>query len=485
MRNRISLIFTTMAFAGLMMMVISCAARDSGSGGRDAEADGGTDDTTVNRPDGSDAGGVDVTTPDATGGWTIEQLQNTSEGLDCASGTDFINLFDDITLENVVAVTGVYSVTDTLEGFFVHDGTSGQYSGLAIVTDAGMVTALNPGDVVTVQGDLLEYYCNTQMRASSVTVTGTADVPAGAVVTPADIASAGGPNAEAYEGTLVTVQAVDVTATSPSYGSFTVADVLYVEPEIAQFTLPDVGCRYTSITGVLAFSFDVYRLFPTSVDDLVLDTSVTCEGGGPDPTTIEAMQTNALSTTCTDEAFVDGGSVILEGVEVASGVMDVSGSLVGYFVQEGDGGTNSGVLVVFNSSSDPGLSIGQVINLTGDWTEFYCLTEINATTHEVVAGTGVIEESLVTTADNFQSDDDVEAWEGAAARVESITISEVDEHGAALVQGSGLIIDGSYLSGGDATTFTSTFVASATFSVVHGFIYYSYDAWRLVPTSWE
>ena len=114
-------------------------------------------------------------------------------------------------------------------------------------------------------------------------ITGTGTVPAPSVVAPADIATTvvdpndatkntHGPKAEAYEGCLVTVEDVTVTAPVVDFGEFTVTGGLTVDD---LFFVPNPGPNpamddaYTSITGLLSYSFSVFKLEPRTADDLV------------------------------------------------------------------------------------------------------------------------------------------------------------------------------------------------------------------------
>ncbi len=119
--------------------------------------------------------------------------------------------------------------------------------------------------------EFYEYSELTLSKADNLTITGTAPVPAADVVDPADIAT-GGSKSENYEGCLVEVQNVTVTKPVAMYGEFSVTGDLVVDD---LFFAPDpgpnpaMGKMYSSITGQLAFSFDVFKLSPRSLADLV------------------------------------------------------------------------------------------------------------------------------------------------------------------------------------------------------------------------
>lgn len=96
---------------------------------------------------------------------------------------------------------------------------------------------------------------------------------------------------------------------------------------------------------------------------------------------IYSIQSSLISQTCNDEAFVDGGSVSLGGLSVASPRYVVSkDKLHGFFATTPGGeGPFSGVLVVTEWSDDVNLEVGTGFDIEADWTEYYCLTQLSAT----------------------------------------------------------------------------------------------------------
>jgi len=88
------------------------------------------------------------------------------------------------------------------------------------------------------------------------------------VADPADIATGGG-LAEPFEGMLVTVENVTVTAAPDASGEFVVTGGLRVDDLIYSAGPVGVGATFSSITGILHFSFDDSKLEPRSAADLV------------------------------------------------------------------------------------------------------------------------------------------------------------------------------------------------------------------------
>jgi hypothetical protein len=179
--------------------------------------------------------------------------------------------------ENSAVIVEEVVVTSppTFEGdmFFVMDPAGGEYSGIAVFLFDPAGLQVRPGDRVTLEGAYQEYYDQSQIVLDSVDdleVLGTADLPPAEVVLAADVAT-GGSRQENYEGVLVTVQDVTVTAPADSYGEWQVADVLQVDDLFFSdgWLEPQAGTVFTSITGVMTYDFEVAKLCPPDLDALV------------------------------------------------------------------------------------------------------------------------------------------------------------------------------------------------------------------------
>jgi predicted extracellular nuclease len=160
--------------------------------------------------------------------------------------------------------------------FYVMDPAGGTYSG-ALVTPYATATVtgvLSVGARVDLVFEVRQNAKGTNLRASSVTVTGSGAVPAPVVIAvPASIAT-GGALAEAYEGVLVRVESVTVTDANPDvaagdYNEF-VVDGLRVDDELVAIEPdPQVGDTFTSITGVVRYSYSNFKLLPRTTADIV------------------------------------------------------------------------------------------------------------------------------------------------------------------------------------------------------------------------
>jgi predicted extracellular nuclease len=434
----------------------------------------------VASPPGQDTRG-DAELPPVGPEWTIETCQTHAGGPDCVEGSDFVDLAEGVELDGVLVATEIFAVSDKLEGFFVHDGVGGPWSGLMVVFDRGMVSGLKIGQHVAVSGDLMEYYCNTQLNAASVVVgTETPAPPAPTVIAAGDVVSAGGGQSEDYEGCLVSLSGIQVVAVDPAHNTFTLEGGLVVDDKLYAFDRPAAGCVYESVTGIIQYSFGEYVLLPRTPSDLVGDGSPACGGTPPQiPESVFDVQNSELSKTCSEEAFVDGGSVSLTGVVVTTPAMSISsGKFRAYHVQEPEGGPWSGILVLFEADGNPpSLKVGDVLDVSGDWTEYYCLSEIRAaawTLHLPWTGShhpGAVDPTVLATAAPG-----AEAWEGVLVAVEDATVASVDQYGDLILQGSGLRVDNEFVGAFEVQP-------GATFSTILGVVYYTFEEYRLLPRS--
>lgn len=175
-----------------------------------------------------------------------------------------------------VTITGAIVTGISSRDVWVQAPTGNTYAGLDVfVGDAGPPAGLAIGDIVTVTGSVDEFFDVTELTSgcgqpATITETGTGVAPAPQVVTDAAMLTVAA-TAEPLEGMLVTLANVAVLSAKDDHGEFTVGtaaapltvdDVIFDAPE----PLP---ARYTTLTGVLHYSFGSYRVLPRSAADLV------------------------------------------------------------------------------------------------------------------------------------------------------------------------------------------------------------------------
>jgi hypothetical protein len=229
---------------------------------------------------------VPDTEPDVPPGLnSVYGVQTSSASLDCA--TDAIVDFGAVTLTGVVATSDLYDVSDNLDGFFVRGPESFDlYNGLQVVVPKGMGVPVSRGDQLDIEGWHKEYYCSTEVSAEVVTIVGPATTPQPVVVSAAALAETD-PQTEAYEGMLVQVQDLTVTALD-SYEEIIADGVLRIGNTFDVTYLLDgsgkaVGDHLLSVTGVVIYRFGHYVLLPRVDEDIQVEGFV----AEPQPETVD------------------------------------------------------------------------------------------------------------------------------------------------------------------------------------------------------
>ena len=427
------------------------------------------------------------TTGNTTGGnaeeLTVESIQSGNLSTGCAADK-IENGNPNFVLRNLTVMTPRYnaftpkegSTSPPLDGWWMAEGT-GANKGILVVAEAGSVS-LNQGDVVDVWGEHTEFFCNTQVKASKIEKTGDGGSVDATVVSCADLADMA--KAEPYEGVVVTVENVTIEEKGQFESTLTGGCLLANGGHFENGYFANVGDKLESLTGVVEFSYGAYKLHLRSAADV---------GGKTDAPvkdlTIEEIQMHSSSADCSNEAGnlpPTQTKVSAVGV-VASPVMAVSANLNGFYATSGDGGSWSGVLVLYKKELGVTPAVGDEVKFGGNVSEYYCLTEFFADSVEVTsAGVGVHEPAVITAADLA---DDGEKLEGAFVTLENVKIENVDN--ATLPNDScpdGINCWGEFTAGG-------VIIAMGDFEVgytpevgktvtVTGGIKYSFSAYKLV-----
>lgn len=177
---------------------------------------------------------------------------------------------DLVLIEDVVVTTPWDFGGDT---FWVQDPTGGAYSGISVYMPNAGAFVPSPGDQVTLCGSYAEFFDQSQIQVAAegdVSAAGNGPVPAPEVLTP-DVIGGGG-MAEMWEGVLVEVQNVTVSTEANMFGEWEVDSALLLSDiffAMADWPSPLVDDTFSSITGVLAYTFDNYKLAPRTPADIV------------------------------------------------------------------------------------------------------------------------------------------------------------------------------------------------------------------------
>jgi predicted extracellular nuclease len=174
------------------------------------------------------------------------------------------------------AITAIKTILQTngqvdYETFWCQDRQGGPHSGVYVFSkNEGGIVAL--GNDVDLQGTYIEYYGAAELTDVTIAVTdANGAIIAPIVLDPTDLA-----DPEQYEGMLVRVENVTVTTenadSSGDYDEFEVTGPIRVDDfiwEDLDNNYP-IGTSFTSITGILHYSYNNYKIVPRSAEDLVM-----------------------------------------------------------------------------------------------------------------------------------------------------------------------------------------------------------------------
>lgn len=439
-------------------------------------SDGGNTTDTVNPTDtsvgdttGTDTGGDtapgDTTLPDIpmTAG-TVKALQGEAVQSGC-DGAQILTINPTVSLTEVVVTTPKYdaftpddnSTANSLDGYYVADQDGGDYSGIALVIARDDATDFKPGDVLDIQGQLVEYYCFTQVEATSYTVKTAVAAPTPLELQPAEVGT------EAHEGMLVKISGV--TVSEKVAGGYTVTGGVKVAFGFPFFLSMDVGATY-DVTGVVNFAYGEFRLMPRSLAD------VKKQGGGT-ATGITAIQSLADSTGCTASSIQNFATGLEVTGVVMSNKISVAASLDGYFLSDGTQDEYSGILVTVPKGLATNFVPGDVVKVSGKHVEYYCLTEISADAMDAATDT-ITAPAAVALANNLAAAD-LEKYEGMLVTFSNVAVTAVTTYNESETDAGVLI---------DKYAFDAEFTAPAqgtTLTSVTGFLTYGFSKYRVSP----
>lgn len=260
-----------------------------------------------------------------------------------------------VTIQNAVITT---PISGDEEGFFIQDEGGGEWSGIYVfVGQAGGGIAPIVGDKMTITGSVSEFYDSTQLVVSSVesmTVTGEADpVPTVLTALPTDW--------ESYEGCLVELTDQEAMSDVNSYGEVELSFGIQMDNLFFNFD-SEYGAQYSSVVGVMTYSFEEFKINPRSAADL----AGYVEGEGPELVTIADVQSGDF----------ENRSVSFENVIVTEATSEDDEEM--FWVQDEGGGEWSGlyVFVRANTAAEIEVSRGDVVNISGSIAEYYDQTQM-------------------------------------------------------------------------------------------------------------
>lgn len=386
----------------------------------------------------------------------VYDIQSSDTSVNCTNeGNNTIK--KGIEVGPVVVTSPVFSASANLDGFYVSDFPVGQdpsFTGILVVAQKGTVSVV-PGDEVILAGDYKEFYCMSEIYATSVQKTGHQSPPSPIPVDDTKIFEGGGYASltEPYEGLIVTLSNVTITSTTSSDGKgwFQVGNAIEVVNDFGLDFKPAQGLTLKSLTGAVKYHFGKYRLAPRSRDDIVeapvnpepvpepapdaVEPDVTSEDTGtpPQKMTVLQLQAGDSSVNCTQEGNVTlATGIALADVVVVSPKFSASSSLDGYYVQDpvsswpfGSDGKYTGMWLVVPKNLNTNFGPGDLISVVGDYKEFFCMTEVYATS-AVKVGSADVPGPLDVNADLFANGgtSQCEPYEGLRVRISNVQVTD-------------------------------------------------------------
>lgn len=266
----------------------ACANTSSGTTGGAADTAAGTTDTAgkADSATGTDNGGA----KDGSSAGTeksIVDLQKASEACPSPDPQTWGEAAGVTIREAVVTSPAKKQTSDGgLLGVFVQQKGGGQYSGIYVIgSKTSEIGQVKPGDIITITGDVKDYFCATQISNKFTTIEAGTAIPTAITVTTDDIGDiAGKVKTEPYEGVLVQLENVVVGpealgSDGKPHGDYYIGKTaddkalrmgsaffgIYMSDKEGTVFTPKypTGTKLGSVTGVLEYSFGTYRLVIT------------------------------------------------------------------------------------------------------------------------------------------------------------------------------------------------------------------------------
>jgi len=171
---------------------------------------------------------------------------------------------------DIVTTSGVVTALVRADGFVIQDGET-PWNGLYVYygSDAAP-TDVQIGDELEIQGQVGWYYGLTQLAS----IISTNTVSTGNTVNPISLTTQE-TNEEKYESMLATISSAECVSAILDHGEYEFNDgsgVATIDDKIWSYTaddewVPVFGDDYT-ITGIISYSFDLYRVYPRDINDV-------------------------------------------------------------------------------------------------------------------------------------------------------------------------------------------------------------------------
>lgn len=446
------------------------AKTDPGPGGDN----GGVTDTAKTDPGPlPDIPQPDLSTDITVADGTVKSLQLLAESLGCDNNA-IGNIADAKSLTGVVVTSPKFDAftpttpdpTKELDGYYVADQDGGAWSGIYITIPRSDASAYVVGDVLDLNGDLLEYYCQTQLRvgAGGHTKVGSVAAPTPLELAPQNVGT------EAYEGMLLSVKGVSITSVVAA-GVYEVTGGFQVAYQFDFFLTMTEGLTY-DVVGQLGWSFGTWQLYPRTQADLVVTGGGTSSG-------ITDLQSGASSTDCTASSI----QTIQDNLEISGvisvGKYSINATLDGYFLSDGVGGPHSGVNLVVGKTPATDFQIGDHVKAMGRHVEFFCNTQFQAESVVVESSGAAPPHTVLTMTELAASPEDYEGVLVEVADVEVTGIGSLAQYGEADLNGTAILLDDEIIGKGAFADLT----VGTQWDLVRGVIGYNFSKYRIWPAT--
>jgi len=197
--------------------------------------------------------------------------------------------------------------------FFIHEGT-GAFKGIKIYAPS-YTGAINEGDDVTVCGNVLEYFDETEVSlhfSEALVVHSTGNANYGyTTVTTAAVAPTNVISAEKYEGQLIRMQNATVTALPDAYGQWKLRDSSNIEAMVDDAGyyeyVPALGDIITELRGIVFYNYSEYKTNPRKSGDVIGPPSIGTVRYSPVPPTSSSAVT--VSADCNDDVGITAATL--------------------------------------------------------------------------------------------------------------------------------------------------------------------------------
>ncbi|MCA9671253.1 MAG: hypothetical protein KC503_36900 [Myxococcales bacterium] len=389
-----------------------------------------------------------------------------------------------------VVITAIDAFGDPKDDIYVQDPKGGKGSGIKLFRaqriDGGNLADLKPGDVVDIEGEV-KYFSPSggfndtrhpnkthikEIDNAKLTFIKSDTVPAPAEVAATELTD--DPDAEGWEGVLVTVKDVRVTeGKDPQYGEWKVEGGLDIGNDLYEHT-PTVG-DCVSVTGISLY-FYAYRLQPRSDKDIVASTS--CKQ--PTALTIKDIQDDAAANHPTKGDLVKFTGTV---TAVDGRLSGTTPRYYGFWVQDGQGAFSG--IQIFHSWDDQSAIKpveGETYEITGTYDEYFGVSQIKGVTWTKVADqTAPTPEDIADASTIATNGADAEKFEGVLVKITNAEVLESVKDSKGKVVGIKLKTSNLHVDADLYDFATNPPAAGKMYKSITGVLHYSFDNFKILP----